>query len=373
MKIHSTKTLVAASVASLAIFAALLGAQPAAAQSASKPKPAASRSSSPAEIDKKVDAAANAYRAGRYAEAANLFREVVKLDPRHVQAWHFLGQSLVKTGQTMEARMAFQRALEIEPSGKVAERTREALAKLPPPDLTQISLPSGLTLKDWLDLAGERIAAGEGRTVLTECAGYIKAYGPLPPLVELRDRMLTRVLARIETDFPESARASLAVLKALRDLVGEVEPLVLKEALANHMAGDYAAAQQAYSRWLKLASANDSRRSLMVKNLLRSRKREAIKMSDGKEYRVSHIMVKTEDEAKKIIEQLKVNKFEDIAIAKSLDTGSGARGGALGWTVPSNFTRPFADVMVALSIGSISTPVQTQYGWHIIRLEDVRE
>lgn len=93
----------------------------------------------------------------------------------------------------------------------------------------------------------------------------------------------------------------------------------------------------------------------------------------NKEYKVSHILVKTEDEAKAVVEQLKKSKFEDVAMDKSQDPGSSVKGGDLGWAVPSNFVKPFADAMVALNKGQMSAPVQSQFGWHIIKLEDSRD
>ena len=97
------------------------------------------------------------------------------------------------------------------------------------------------------------------------------------------------------------------------------------------------------------------------------------KQRGNKEYKVSHILVKTEDDAKKVAEQLKNSKFEDVAMDKSQDPGSSVKGGDLGWAVPSNFVKPFADAMVALNKGQISAPVQSQFGWHVIKLEDTRD
>ena len=97
------------------------------------------------------------------------------------------------------------------------------------------------------------------------------------------------------------------------------------------------------------------------------------KQRGSKEYKVSHILVKTEADAKVVEDQLKNSKFEDVAMDKSQDPGSSVKGGDLGWAVPSNFVKPFADAMVAMSKGQISTPVQSQVGWHIIKLEDTRD
>lgn len=69
------------------------------------------------------------------------------------------------------------------------------------------------------------------------------------------------------------------------------------------------------------------------------------KQRGNKEYKVSHILIKTESEAKTIAEQLKNSKFEDVAMDKSQDPGSSVKGGDLGWAVPSNFVKPFSDAM----------------------------
>jgi len=97
------------------------------------------------------------------------------------------------------------------------------------------------------------------------------------------------------------------------------------------------------------------------------------KQRGNKEYKVSHILLKTESEANAVAEQLKNSKFEDVAMDKSQDPGSSVKGGDLGWAVPSNFVKPFADAMVALNKGQISAPVQSQFGWHIIKMEDTRD
>lgn len=93
----------------------------------------------------------------------------------------------------------------------------------------------------------------------------------------------------------------------------------------------------------------------------------------NKEYHVAHILVKTEAEAKAIEAQLKKKgSFAKIAKAKSLDPGSAKKGGDLGWNPPSNFVKPFADAVLKLKKGQTSAPVQSQFGWHVIKLENER-
>ena len=94
----------------------------------------------------------------------------------------------------------------------------------------------------------------------------------------------------------------------------------------------------------------------------------------GDEFKLKHILVKTEDEAKSILAQLaKKAKFEDLAKKHSTDSGSAKNGGDLGWNAPSSFVKEFAEALSSMKKGETSkAPVKTQFGWHIIRVEDVR-
>jgi peptidyl-prolyl cis-trans isomerase C len=98
------------------------------------------------------------------------------------------------------------------------------------------------------------------------------------------------------------------------------------------------------------------------------------KGSGDKEYRARHILVAEEAEAKRILEQLRKGaKFEELA-KKSKDPGSAERGGDLDWNTPDTFVKPFAEAMVRLKKGETTDmPVKTDFGWHVIRLDDVRE
>ena len=92
-----------------------------------------------------------------------------------------------------------------------------------------------------------------------------------------------------------------------------------------------------------------------------------------KEYHARHILVEKEEDAKAIIAKLKGGaKFEDLA-KQSKDPGSAANGGDLDWAPPTAFVKPFSDAMIALQKGQVTeTPVQTQFGYHVIKLEDSR-
>ncbi|MFJ5445619.1 peptidylprolyl isomerase [Methylobacillus methanolivorans] len=93
-----------------------------------------------------------------------------------------------------------------------------------------------------------------------------------------------------------------------------------------------------------------------------------------KEYSARHILVPTEAEAKDIIAQLgKGGDFAKLAKEKSKDPGSQEKGGDLGWFAPAGMVKPFSDAVAKLQKGKYTTaPVQTQFGWHVIKLEDTR-
>lgn len=93
-----------------------------------------------------------------------------------------------------------------------------------------------------------------------------------------------------------------------------------------------------------------------------------------KEYHARHILVDKEDEAKAIITKLKGGaKFDELAAA-SKDKGSAQQGGDLGWAPADAFVQPFSEAMVGLKAGEITqTPVQTQFGYHVIKLDEVRD
>ena len=93
------------------------------------------------------------------------------------------------------------------------------------------------------------------------------------------------------------------------------------------------------------------------------------------EYKASHILVKTEDEAKKLIAELdKGAKFDKLANKHSLDAKESQNGGQLGWFSPTQMVAPFSEAVAKLEKGKYSKePVKTQFGYHIILLEDTRK
>lgn len=100
-----------------------------------------------------------------------------------------------------------------------------------------------------------------------------------------------------------------------------------------------------------------------------------VNANGGKEFKARHILVEKEDEAKAIIANLKKGqKFEDIAKKQSKDPGSGANGGDLDWATAASYVPEFAEAMIKLKKGETSqAPVKSQFGWHVIRVDDIRE
>jgi peptidyl-prolyl cis-trans isomerase C len=100
-----------------------------------------------------------------------------------------------------------------------------------------------------------------------------------------------------------------------------------------------------------------------------------VSANGGKEYHARHILVEKEDEAKAIIASLKKGaKFEEIAKKQSKDPGSGANGGDLDWANAASYVPEFSAALVKLNKGQTTdVPVKSQFGWHVIRVEDVRQ
>ena len=97
--------------------------------------------------------------------------------------------------------------------------------------------------------------------------------------------------------------------------------------------------------------------------------------NSGKEYKARHILVEKEDEAKDIVARLKKGeKFDELAKKMSKDPGSGAKGGDLDWANATSYVAEFSQAMVKLEKGQLTQePVKSQFGWHVIQLDDTRD
>ena len=102
---------------------------------------------------------------------------------------------------------------------------------------------------------------------------------------------------------------------------------------------------------------------------------KVVAANSGKEYKASHILFEKEDDAKAAIAAIKKGaKFEDIAKKESKDPVSGANGGDLGWAHPNGYVKEFSEGLSKLKKGEMTQePVKTQFGWHVIRMDDIRD
>ncbi|MGB5539384.1 MAG: peptidylprolyl isomerase [Gammaproteobacteria bacterium] len=162
---------------------------------------------------------------------------------------------------------------------------------------------------------------------------------------------------------------------------------ILNELVALELMRQEAATKGLASTPLVAATINQLERSTMagaaIKSFMESNPvtdEDAKKFYDeqvgvpGKEYKARHILLENEDEAKNVISMLDTGRdFSELAKEKS--TGpSGPSGGELGWFGAGQMVKPFADAAATMDKGTYSkTPVQTEFGWHVIMLDDVRD
>jgi len=184
------------------------------------------------------------------------------------------------------------------------------------------------------------------------------------------DFLLKERLAQGQPDTPELRNAVREELNTRELLVREAKKKALDKNsdVKNQMelAGQTVLVRAYVSDWLKANPITDAA-------LHTEYDRIKAQMGD-KEYKVRHILVEKEDEAKEIIAELqKGAKFEKLA-ERSKDPGSKANGGDLDWNAPGNFVKPFSDAMIKLPKGKFTAvPVQTQFGWHVIEVDDIRD
>lgn len=187
--------------------------------------------------------------------------------------------------------------------------------------------------------------------------------------------------ARLDAMLTQLAKQGQAQSPDIQDKVKE--QLVLREIFAQEAEKRGIGATEEYRQQMEFA-----RQSVLIQGLFAdyeqknpSTEAEAraeydkIKAANGdKEFRARHILVEQESEAKALIAQLKGGaKFEDLAKKNSKDPGSAENGGDLDWASPGNYVPEFSDAMTKLSKGQYTTePVKSQFGYHIIKLEDVR-
>ena len=206
-----------------------------------------------------------------------------------------------------------------------------------------------------LPVAAQNLAIVNGKPVPKERAELLKQQversgRPITPEVE--SQIKEEVIAR-EIFLQEAKKRGL---EASKDFKSQMElarqTILIRELFADYQKKNPVSDAEIQAEYDKFVAANS-----------------------GKEYKASHILVEKEDEAKAIIASIKQGaKFEDIAKKQSKDPGSGARGGDLDWANPNSYVSEFTEAMLKLKKGEMTTePVKSQFGWHIIRLDDERQ
>jgi peptidyl-prolyl cis-trans isomerase C len=188
--------------------------------------------------------------------------------------------------------------------------------------------------------------------------------------------------ARVDNLLQQAARAGQKVGPELE--AQAKEQVVLREIFAQEAERKGIAASADYRAQMELA-----RQSILIRELFEDfKKKNPVSdaeakaeydkfkaQASGTEYRARHILVENEAEAKALIAQIKAGaKFEDLAKKNSKDPGSGANGGDLDFAKADAYVPEFSQAMVKLKKGEMTeVPVKTQFGYHIILLEDTRE
>ncbi len=210
-----------------------------------------------------------------------------------------------------------------------------AAAVLAPPALAQVAKVNGIT-----------IPQGRADILMREIKSQGREDSP-----ELRE-MVKQELINREVMAQEAVKLGLNKKKEVSAQLDIARQNVLVGAFLNEMARRHPASEealrQAHERFKDSPAAN--------------------------EFKARHILLSSETEAKNVIEQLKGGAdFAKLASQQSLDEGSKANGGELQWAAPTTYVRPFAEALARLKKGEMTeTPVRTNFGWHVIKLDDMR-
>jgi peptidyl-prolyl cis-trans isomerase C len=216
-------------------------------------------------------------------------------------------------------------------------------------------------------------------TLLLAAAATLFAQGALAQVAKVNgvtipqaraDTMLREITAQGRPDSPE-LRAQIK------------QELISREIMAQEAAkmglnkNPEVSTQLEMARQSVLAGAflsEAARRNPVTEDALRKAHERFKESPAANEYKARHILVASEAEAREIIAQIKGGAdFAKLAAEKSRDEGSKSQGGELQWAVPTTYVRPFAEALAKLKKGGMTdTPVQSNFGWHVIRLDDVR-
>ncbi len=201
-----------------------------------------------------------------------------------------------------------------------------------------------------------------------------------------------KVLAVVNGDNVTESQLKIAALQSKVDFnsITSVQRIALIDALVNRQLVLQAALKENFDKHPEVASRVKALTDSYIAANYLAKIAEAYKISDKemqayydknvladlpKEYKARHILVKTKDEANAIIKELEGGAdFSKLTKEKSNDAGSAVNGGDLGWFTGQNMVAPFSLAVAKMKKGELDkTPVKSQFGWHVIKLDDVRD
>jgi peptidyl-prolyl cis-trans isomerase C len=215
---------------------------------------------------------------------------------------------------------------------------------------------SGLLLTSTLLVAANNdiLATVNGQTISTEQLNLAASQSKIKPadLTPEQKKMLVDALINRQLVMQEAAKEGYA----------KKPEVVLR---VNALTESYIAASYLAEKAKEIKIDDKELQDYYDKNVLKN---------TPKEYQARHILVKTEAEAQSLIKEIEAGAdFSKLAKEKSIDAGSGAKGGELGWFTAQNMVAPFSQAVSGLKKGELSkTPIQSDFGWHVIILDDER-
>jgi peptidyl-prolyl cis-trans isomerase C len=221
-----------------------------------------------------------------------------------------------------------------------------------------------------------------GKPAATDKPADAAATPAKPPLVTVNGTALSNDLFEDYVKAVTNGKASSDLSQGDRDQIKE--NLVRMELIAQQAEKDGLTKDPEIASRLELSRINVLQQASAQKYLkehapteaeLRAEFEAQIASSPLVEYHARHILVSSEDVAQKVIEQLKGGAdFATLAKRLSSDKGSAVKGGDLDWFSPNDMVKPFGDALALLKNGEFTkTPVQTQFGWHVIQLLGTRD
>lgn len=195
---------------------------------------------------------------------------------------------------------------------------------------------------------------------------------------DVTDADIEKYLSDLKKNFGQTLNFEELKAEEKKLVIGDIlnNRIILEKARENKVAST-----EEYKKRLAIAKDNLLKeiylQDLVARNVfegdIKARYDDIVKAMDGKkEFLVSHILVEKEADIKKVIEELKTKKFAEVASKYSIDSTK-SNGGAMGWVLEGQTAKEFDEMLKQISLGVISKPFKTQFGWHVILVTDKRD